>query len=74
MTDKRNIPLTPHDIRDIAIQMEEIEAVIGCSEIPDDDWRWGLSVEIRDDADTIVGHVKTHPDGWFGFYPIEVPE
>lgn len=73
----RTIPYTSDDLRAIADRLGEITAAIGGEEIlADDDWRWGLTVEVYDPEvpETVVGYVKPHPDGWLGFYPTEVTE
>lgn len=68
-------PHTSLDLQRIAGQLDDINMTIGDVEnIPDDDWRWGLSVTIYDDSGHIAGHVKPHGDGWLGFYPSAVSE
>lgn len=64
----REIPYTSDDLRYIADQMDAVLEVVG-EDLTDDDWRWGLSVDIFDNAGCLVGQVKPYPDGWLGFYP-----
>ena len=70
---ERDIPYTASDMREIADQVEKIEAAVmgGLDEFPgkNGDWRWGMSVEIYDDMGYVAGVVKPQPDGWLGFYP-----
>lgn len=65
----RDFPLTQSDIRDIADRMDAISADIGGDDIEDGSWKWGLTVDIFDDAGDVVGQVRPHYDGWLGFYP-----
>lgn len=65
----REVPFTSSDLRDVADTLDEITSDIGGDEIPDGDWRWGLTVDVFDDADGVVGQVRPHSDGWLGFYP-----
>ncbi len=72
-----NYPLTPRDLRYLADRVEEIMDHIGrVSDLPYDDWRWGLSVKVwtpDSSVDTPAGVVAPHPDGWIGFYPTPIP-
>lgn len=71
---KRDYPMTSSDLRYVADRVDEILAVVSPDDgdIPDGDWRWGLSVTVwnqdGDDHD-IAGTVAPHGDGWMGFYP-----
>ena len=74
MSIKRNWPYTPEDLQAIASRVDEIIAAVAPdNNLPDDDWRWGLNVEVWIDG-FLVGHVKPYGDGYLGFYPLEVPE
>jgi len=71
----RAIPYTSDDLRAIADNIDEIVNDLG--DLGDlGDWRWGLTVEIYDPEvpESVVGHIKAHPDGWFGFYPVEATD
>lgn len=67
MSDRR-FPYTSDDLRYIADQIDKVLEVVG-GELSDDDWRWGLAVDILDDMGDRVGQIKPHGDGWLGFYP-----
>lgn len=70
---KRDFPLTSSDLRHIADRVDEIIAAVGDeTDLPDNDWRWGLSVTVwnqEGDRDDIAGVVAPYGDGWIGFYP-----
>lgn len=65
----RDVPFTSSDLRDAADAVDKITADIGGDDIADGDWRWGLTVDIFDDAGDAIGQVRPHGDGWLGFYP-----
>lgn len=70
----RDFPMTPDDLRHVADRVDEILAVVNPvgGDIPDGDWRWGLSVTVWNlggDSGDIAGVVAPHGDGWIGFYP-----
>lgn len=70
----RDYPLTSSDLRHIADRVDEVLAVVNPEdgELPDGDWRWGLTVDIWHDdgsADDIAGQIAPNGDGWLGFYP-----
>lgn len=65
----RDVPFTSGDLRDTADRVDEVLAVVGGDDIPDKDWRWGLTVDIFDDGGDVVGQLRPHGDGWIGFYP-----
>lgn len=70
---KRFVPLTSDDLRQIAERYDQITSALSVDpfeEIPEGDWMWGLSVTIWDEHGYVLGHVKPHGDGWFGFYPV----
>lgn len=73
----RGYPLTVSDIRYIADRVEEVLGAIDVEGgvLPDDDWRWGISVTIWNeggDMDDIAGIVAPHGDGYLGFYPTAI--
>lgn len=72
----RVYPWTSEDLRRVADKMDVITSEVGKDneEWPSDDWRYGLSVEVLDDMDNVIGYVKAYPDGWLGFYPNEVTD
>lgn len=74
--ERRPYPFTSSDLRDIADRVEEIENAFPgeATDIPADSWLWGLSVEVLDEGDQFVGHVRPYGDGWLGFYPLEVSD
>ena len=74
MTGSRAYPMSSSDLREIADRVDEVLTVLGGEDLADGDWRWGLTVDIPDDAGQIVGQLKPHGDGWIGFYPKEVSE
>lgn len=63
------VPYTSSDLREIADRMDEIFEVLSVPEdLEDDSIYWGVSVEVLLDGIT-EGELKSHPDGWIGFYP-----
>lgn len=68
----RSWPYMPEDLRALAERVDEILFTIAPdNDLPDGDWRWGVSVEVVLD-DLVAGHVRPHGDGYLGFYPLEV--
>ena len=68
----RRWPYMPEDLKALAERVDEIISTIAPdNDLPDDDWRWGVSVEVILD-DLVAGHVRPHGDGYLGFYPLEV--
>ncbi len=69
----RTIPWTSDDLRTAADEIDKILAVINKEDgfLEEGDWRWGLTVDIIDDIDTVMGTLKPTGDGWLGFYPKE---
>ena len=65
----RIYPLTADDLRDLADELDEVTKSLSDSLGGVDDWRWGVTVEIKDDSGHVLGQVRPHADGWFGFYP-----
>lgn len=65
----RIIPFTSSDLREAADRIDEVLAVVGIDELPDADWRWGLTVDIFDEGGDVIGQLRPHGDGWIGFYP-----
>lgn len=65
----RDVPFTSSDLREAADRIDEVLTVVGGEDLPDNDWRWGLTVDIFDDASEVVGQLRPHGDGWIGFYP-----
>lgn len=69
----REIPYTSDDLRYIADQIDKVSDDIGnVADIPDGDWRWGLTVEMTDDGGETVGHLRAYGDGWIGYFPLAV--
>lgn len=66
----RKIPLISDELRTIADRIDEVMNVVGGTDLPDDDWRWGLTVKIADEAGEVVGEIRPYGDGWLGFYPV----
>lgn len=64
----RTIPMDSETLRNIATQLDTISDAIGC-DFDDNDWRWGISVNIFDDMGNTIGQVRPHGDGWLGFFP-----
>lgn len=71
-TEKRGVPLSAEELRGIADHVEEILTALGGEDLPDDDWRWGVSVEVRDEHGYVVGYIKPCNFGYLGFHPAEV--
>lgn len=69
----RTIPWTSDDLRTAADEIDKILAVIAPEDgfLEEGDWRWGITVDIVDDIDTVMGTLKPTGDGWLGFYPKE---
>lgn len=69
----RDYPLTSADLRHLADRVAEILEVVDVEgDLPDNDWRWGLTVKVWNldgDGDDVAGVVAPHGDGWLGFYP-----
>lgn len=63
-----NIPFLPDDLRATADKVDEILSVLGTEDLPDDDWRWGVRVQVTING-WDVGYVAPYGDGWLGFYP-----
>lgn len=64
------IPFSSGDLRYIADQIDEVLNDLKVFEdLPEDDWRWGISVKIRDEMAWDLGEIRPHVDGWLGFYP-----
>ena len=74
MSDQRTYPYTPDDLRRIADRIDEITTTIGAEDLTEGGWRWGLTVDIYDDEDNLVGQLRPAATGWLGFYPKEVHE
>lgn len=72
----RTIPWTSDDLRTAADEIDKILAVINPEDgfLEEGDWRWGITVDIMDDADTVMGTLKPTGDGWLGFYPKEATD
>lgn len=72
----RTIPWTSDDLRTAADQIDMILAVINPEDgyFGEGDWRWGLTVDIIDDFDNLMGTLKPTRDGWLGFYPKEAKD
>lgn len=67
---KRSIPYTADDLRTIADKVDEIVAQIGEGLLEEDDWRWGLIVDVVEpESGEIVGQIRPWGDGWLAFYP-----
>lgn len=73
MNSNRNYPYSADELREIADHVDAIVEALGGGDLPDGDWRWGVTVEVWHE-DTLVGHVKPHGDAWLGFYPKAVAE
>lgn len=71
-TKKRTFPLSAEELRGIADRVEKILTALGGEDLPDDDWRWGVSVEVLDEYGDVVGYIKPCRDGYLGFHPVEV--
>ena len=74
----RDFPLTSDDLRYLADRTDEILAVVSPvdGELPDNDWRWGLSVTVWNqdgDESDVAGVIAPCGDGWIGFYPNSIP-
>jgi hypothetical protein len=69
----RSWPYTPDELRTLADKVEEVLNTLDPKgDIPDGDWRWGVTVDILDEHGDPAGTVKPYGDGWLGFYPREV--
>ena len=70
---ERSWPYTAEDLRSIADRVDTVMTALDPqADLPDGDWRWGVTVDIFDDSGDLAGHVKPYGDGWLGFYPGEV--
>lgn len=69
----RTIPWSSDDLRTTADEIDKILSVINPEDgfLEDGDWRWGVTVDVVDDLDYVIGTLKPTGDGWFGFYPKE---
>lgn len=64
------IGLSEDNLEFIRTQMVDIGRQVGRdpSEWSDGDWRWGMTVEIRDESGHLLGTVSVHGDGWWQFH------
>lgn len=71
--DSSEFGLSPGQLRDAALRVEEVYAAVGYEDgddLPDSDWRWGLSVFIFVEGYS-VGVIKAHPDGYLTLFTKE---